>query len=65
MAEYECPLCGKTLRKRAMNYSGNLKRRTIEDIRDRFVCSSCEETFSVEQAVLVEDDETPVWFSDS
>jgi len=47
MSSYECPLCGKELRKRAMNYSGNLKRRSIESIHDRFVCSSCEETFDV------------------
>lgn len=62
MSRYECPSCGKELRKRAMNYRGNLKRRTIEDIHDRFVCSKCEETFSVEQAVLVESDDQPPWW---
>ena len=62
MSYYECPLCSKKLRKRAMNYEGNVKRRSIESVHDRFVCSRCEETFSVEEAVLVEDDDTPFWF---
>lgn len=62
MTHYECPLCGKELRKRAMNYSYNLKRRSVGNIHDRFVCSRCDETFSVEDAVLAEDAEMPSWF---
>ncbi len=58
---YLCPVCSSELRKRAMNYPGNLKRRSIDSVYDRYVCSECEETFSFEDIVVEKEGESPDW----
>lgn len=59
--KYLCPICDRQLRKRAMNYPQNLKRRKISSIHDRFVCSSCQATFDEDEVKRVEEDDDPDW----
>ena len=56
--KYLCPLCRGELRKRANNSSGNIKLRSIESKRDRFVCGSCEKTFGYTDVLTVSESES-------
>ena len=60
--KYECPQCSDELRKRAPNLMPNIRRRRIGNPTDRFVCTSCRETFSSHEIEWVGDSE--VWFNE-
>jgi uncharacterized protein with PIN domain len=51
----DCPECGNKLRERGPNFLRNIRRREVEDVHDRFVCPSCETTFS-KDAIFDEDE---------
>lgn len=53
--EADCPVCDSELRVRAPNFRKNLKQRDIDDIKDRFVCESCEQTFSRDEVRVREE----------
>lgn len=55
MPDIKCPDCGASLRKRAPNFLENIKRREVDDVRDRFVCEICQKTFSREEVVVKDD----------
>jgi len=57
MSDRKCPECGNELGKRAPNTAENVRRRELESIWERYVCRSCEQTFSrreIDDAVLTE-----------
>lgn len=59
--KYLCPVCTKELRARAMNYPANIKKRSLESVYDRYVCSSCERTFSSEEIIVKREGKSPDW----
>lgn len=54
----QCPDCGNQMRERGPNFFRNLRRRKIEDVRDKFVCENCMETWSKDEVATWRDDQT-------
>jgi len=47
--EATCPDCQNKLRERAPNFAYNVSRRTIENKKDKYVCDTCETTYSSDE----------------
>ena len=58
----ECPHCREELVKRAENIFPNIRRRSVGDPQDRFVCRNCRVSFASHEIEWEGDDE--VWFED-
>lgn len=61
MSDKKCPECGAQLGERSANLSSNVKRREIESIWDRYVCRSCDTTWSRREIESIELDSSWFW----